>query len=42
VVGALNSVITNWLSDPSYPLAERLRDTATLMGEAIRPVSRGE
>lgn len=42
VIGALNSIITNWLSDPSYPLAERLRDTAAFMGEAIRPAAQGE
>lgn len=37
VVGALNSAITNWLSDPDYPLADRLRQTAAFMGEAIAP-----
>jgi len=37
VIGALNGAITNWLNDPDYPLADRLRETATLMGEAIQP-----
>jgi AcrR family transcriptional regulator len=35
VIGALNASITNWLSDYEYPLADRLRETATFMGEAI-------
>jgi AcrR family transcriptional regulator len=35
VIGALNASITNWLSDYEYPLAERLRETAVFMGEAI-------
>ena len=37
VVGALNAAITRWLSDPEYPLTERLQQTATFMGEAIAP-----
>lgn len=37
VVGALNAAITRWLSDPEYPLSERLQQTATFMGEAIAP-----
>ncbi len=36
VIGALNASITNWLSDYEYPLAERLRETAKFMGEAIQ------
>jgi AcrR family transcriptional regulator len=40
VVGALNASITNWLGDPDYPLENRLRQTASLMGEAIAPPSR--
>ncbi len=35
VIGALNASITNWLSDYEYPLADRLRETAVFMGEAI-------
>lgn len=35
VLGALNAAISNWLGDPEFPLADRLRDTATFMGEAI-------
>ena len=37
VVGALNSAITRWLSDPEYALADRLQQTAAFMGEAIAP-----
>jgi AcrR family transcriptional regulator len=37
VVGALNSAITRWLSDPDYALADRLQQTAAFMGEAIAP-----
>jgi AcrR family transcriptional regulator len=37
VVGALNGTITNWLSDPEYPIADRLEETAVFMGEAIAP-----
>jgi AcrR family transcriptional regulator len=36
VIGALNACITNWLGDYEYPLADRLRETATFMGEAIQ------
>jgi len=39
VIGALNASITNWLADDDYPLAERLRETATFMGEAIQKQS---
>ncbi|MDP6980227.1 MAG: TetR/AcrR family transcriptional regulator [Myxococcota bacterium] len=39
VIGALNAAISNWLGDADYPLADRLRDTATFMGDAIRPRS---
>ncbi|MCP5041192.1 MAG: TetR/AcrR family transcriptional regulator [bacterium] len=39
VLGALNAAISNWLGDPEFPLADRLRDTATFMGDAIRPRS---
>jgi AcrR family transcriptional regulator len=37
VVGALNSSIMIWLSDPEYPLAERLEQAATFMAGAIAP-----
>jgi AcrR family transcriptional regulator len=37
VVGALNTTITHWMSDPGYPLADRLERTASIMGEAIAP-----
>ncbi len=39
VLGALNAAIASWLADSDYPLAERLHDTATFMGDAIRPRS---
>jgi AcrR family transcriptional regulator len=35
VIGALNTAITNWLGDREYPLADRLQQTASFMGEAI-------
>lgn len=37
VIGALNTAITNWLDDREYPLADRLQQTASFMGEAISP-----
>jgi AcrR family transcriptional regulator len=37
VVGALNANIMSWLGDPDYPLADRLCQTASFMGEAIAP-----
>jgi len=36
VIGALNAAITNWLSDYDYPLADRLREIAIFMGNAIQ------
>lgn len=36
VVGALNATITHWLSDASYPIAERLPRAAAFIWEAIR------
>ena len=36
VVGALNATITHWLSDPDYPIAERLPRAAQFVWEAIR------
>ena len=36
VVGALNAAITHWLSDPDYPIAERLPRAAQFVWEAIR------
>lgn len=37
VLGSLNAAIGNWLGDPEFPLADRLHETATFMGDAIRP-----
>ncbi len=36
VVGALNAAVTHWLSDPRYPIAERLPRAAAFVWEAIR------
>ena len=36
VVGALNAAVTHWLSDPRYPIAERLPRAAAFIWEAIR------
>ena len=36
VVGALNAAVTHWLSDPDYPIAERLPRAAQFVWEAIR------
>jgi cytochrome P450 family 142 subfamily A polypeptide 1 len=36
-VGMFNTAITSWISDPDYPVEERLRRTATFIGEAIEP-----
>jgi len=36
VVGALNATVTHWLSDASYPIAERLPRAAAFIWEAIR------
>lgn len=36
VVGALNATITHWLSDPDYPIADRLPRAAQFVWEAIR------
>jgi AcrR family transcriptional regulator len=36
-VGMFNTPITNWISDPDYPVEERLRRTAAFIGEAIEP-----
>jgi cytochrome P450 family 142 subfamily A polypeptide 1 len=36
-VGMFNTVITNWISDPDYPVEEHLRQTAVFVGEAIEP-----
>jgi AcrR family transcriptional regulator len=35
VVGMFNTAITNWISDPDYPVEERLRRTAVFVGDAI-------
>jgi AcrR family transcriptional regulator len=36
VVGMLNATITNWLSDPDYPIERRLRQAAQFAWEAVR------
>ena len=36
VVGALNAAVTHWLSDPNYPIAERLPRAAAFVWEAVR------
>ena len=36
VLGALNATITNWLSDPDYPIAERLSRAARFSWDSIR------
>jgi len=38
-VGMFNTAITNWISDPDYPIEERLRRTAAFIGEAVEPRS---
>ncbi len=35
VVGILNAAITNWLTDPDYPIEQRLRQAAEFAWEAI-------
>jgi len=37
VVGAYCMIMIQWAKDPSYPLRERLRETARFLGEAISP-----
>lgn len=37
VVGAFNAAAIQWINDPRYPLAERLRRTGVFIGEAIAP-----
>lgn len=39
ILGAMNAAVGNWLGDPEFPIADRLNETATFMGEAIRPRS---
>jgi len=39
VVGAFNAAAIQWMIDPRYPLAERLRRTGGFIGEAIAPPS---
>jgi AcrR family transcriptional regulator len=39
VLGALNAPFINWMNDPNYPLEQRLRQAATFIGEAIRPIT---
>jgi AcrR family transcriptional regulator len=34
-VGALTVLVTRWLSDPAFPIEQRMRQTAVLIGEAI-------
>lgn len=35
VLGGLNTALTNWLSDPNYPIAERLPRAAAFLCDAI-------
>jgi len=37
VTGAHNQIVLAWLSDPKYPLRERLHEAAQLIGEALTP-----
>lgn len=37
VAGAHNQIVLAWLSDPRYPLGERLHEAARLIGEALSP-----
>jgi AcrR family transcriptional regulator len=39
VVGLFNSAITNWMSDPAFPVEERLVRTACFVGETLRPTN---
>jgi len=40
VVGAFNAAAIQWMNDPRYPLAERLRRTGVFIGQAIAPPQR--
>lgn len=37
VAGAFNQVVLGWLTDPKYPLGERLHQAARLIGETVSP-----
>jgi len=37
VVGAYCMIMIQWAKDPSYPLRERLEETARFLGEAVAP-----
>jgi AcrR family transcriptional regulator len=37
IVGAFNAAAIRWMSDPEYPLAERLRRTGVFIGQAMAP-----
>jgi AcrR family transcriptional regulator len=37
VVGAYCMIVIQWAKDPSYPLRERLEQTARFLGEAVAP-----
>lgn len=39
VLGALHATLTQWLSDESYPIVERLPRAASFICEAIRPLA---
>ena len=41
VLGALHATLTQWLSDESYPIVERLPRAASFVSEAIRPIDTG-
>jgi hypothetical protein len=38
VLGALHATLTQWLSDESYPIVQRLPRAASFICEAIRPI----
>ena len=37
LIGAFHATVTNWLNEPSYPLAERLQRAAHFIGGALAP-----
>ena len=36
VIGALNATVSHWLSDPNYPIGERLPRAASFVWDAVR------
>jgi AcrR family transcriptional regulator len=39
VVGLFNTVMSNWVNIPDYPVKDRLAQTAAFLGEAISPLT---